>query len=592
VLSIRSRLVLALVVLLPVATACGPDRDLVVDGRPNGAIVLSTRAGSDERLAASDLQTYIRKMSGAELPVQAGGAVASDRPVVRIGLAGSDALEGWRGEVPSGDGFVLETRAGVLWIVGANGRGVLNGVYEYLEADLGVRWYMPGELGEEVPLRTAVPLPSRSRSRTPAFSAIGGFIWAGGPGARDWERRVRARVGPASAFFGHNWGNIIPATPQNKAEHPEWFALNGGTRTHQLCTAHPDVVRITVEKARAFFDNSPTAEVFSISPNDGYGFCEDSRCKAVDQLYPGGNLSDRLVHYANAVLDELGRTHPGKGVGILAYVDHTPPPVVARPHPGYVTLLTHMPWEFCHAHPIEDPSCPTNARFLRYLEGWRATAAHVGVYDYYGHFYAFTPWPIVHSMRNDLRLFHRLGVDRFMSETQQHWATQGLNFYVGAKLAWDPSLDVDALLAEYYSRFYGRAERPMKAYWECWEQAMVRTAAPEDYGYQWQRMFTPEQVSSCGAFLAEAETLARGDREKVVKRVALARSGFDFTEAWTRMRAHADRGEWALALSSGEDAIRRLESTAGTEPQAFYISLAVQQTRAQMDPFRAALAAQ
>ena len=94
-----------------------------------------------------------------------------------------------------------------------------------------------------------------------------------------------------------------------------------------------------------------------------------------------------------------GKTHPSAKVGILAYVDHTAPPMVARPHPRFVTLLTHMPWEFCQAHPIEDAACAVNARFLRYLEGWRARAVHVGVYDYYGHFYAFTPWPIVHSIR-------------------------------------------------------------------------------------------------------------------------------------------------------------------------------------------------
>ena len=67
--------------------------------------------------------------------------------------------------------------------------------------------------------------------------------------------------------------------------------------------------------------------------------------------------------------------------------------------------------------------------------------------------------------------------------------------------------------------------------------------------------------------------------------------GFAFTEAWTRMRTHAEGQKWAAAIAAGEDAIRRLESTAGTEPQAFLISLAVQQTRAQMEPFRTALAA-
>ena len=179
-----------------------------------------------------------------------------------------------------------------------------------------------------------------------------------------------------------------------------------------------------------------------------------------------------------------------------------------------------------------------------------------------------------------------------MSETQQHWATQGLNFYVGAKLAWDASLDVDALLAEYYRRFYGRAEAPMRRYWECWEDAMIAhreagglrlpVAAHDDAGAGGDLRAPPH---------ARRSSWRAATREKVAKRVALARLGLDFTEAWTRMRAHGDRGEWALALAAGEEAIRRIAGDRGTEPQAFFISLAVEQTEAAILPYRRVAAA-
>jgi hypothetical protein len=255
-----------------------------------------------------------------------------------------------------------------------------------------------------------------------------------------------------------------------------------------------------------------------------------------------------------------------------------------------VTMVTHMPWEFCHAHALDDPACELNRRFVDHVRGWRAVSRHVGVYEYYGHFYVFTPWPIVHSMRRDLPLLHRLGVDRFMSETQQHWANQGLNFYVGAKLAWDPSRDVDALLADYYQRFYGAAAAPMRRYWERWEQAMAAGAAQGHGGYEWLAMFTPALAAEADGILAEAERLAEGDGEKVRRRVALARLGFRFTEAWTRMRDYASRREWAAAVAAGEEAVRRLRESAGSEPQAFWIDLAATQTENMMKPYREALA--
>ena len=579
----------AVVALAATGSSCGQPA-LVRNGRPEAVIVLSPAASADEKLAAQELQDYVRKVSGATLPVITGRA--DDASEVRIGAFGTEAVAEWRGERPPPDGFAIESKGNTLFIVGGDARGALYGVYDFLETDVGVRWLMPGELGDDVPSSDTITLPSLSRAKSPAFSAIGGFIWAGGPGAAAWERRIRARVGPASAFFGHNWSRILAPTPANKQANPEWFALSEGQRTNQLCSAHPDVVRITVEKAREFFDRNKEATLFSISPNDGYGFCEDARCQAVDQMYgvTDGSLTDRFVHYANQVLGELGKTHPGKQVGMLAYVQHTRPPVSAKPHPDYVTLITHTPWEFCHVHALDDPGCASNRRFIEYVKGWTRVSRHVGVYDYYGHFYVFTPWPIVHAMRRDLPFLRTLGVDRFMSETQQHWANQGLNFYVGARLAWDPGLDVDLLLADYYRRAYGRAAPPMQRYWERWEEAMVATGAGADAGYEWLRMFTPELVAECDRYLSEAESAARSEPEKVQRRIALARMGFRFTEAWTRMRQHAEGSRWAAAIAAGEEAIARINDTAGTEPQAFWISLAVGQTQAMMQPYREALA--
>src|SRR2546430_2310156 len=86
----------------------------------------------------------------------------------------------------------------------------------------------PIALVEDVVTRPSVFLPTRGRRGQPAFQAVGGFIWSGGPGAAAWEKHVRAAVGPAGAFFGHNWAQIIPPTAENLAAHPDWFALSGG----------------------------------------------------------------------------------------------------------------------------------------------------------------------------------------------------------------------------------------------------------------------------------------------------------------------------------------------------------------------------
>lgn len=572
-----------LALLAPLAAAV----TLVKDGKPVSTIVISPTASAQEKLAADDLQTYLRKMSGATVPISTGEAIQGTR--ILIGIYGQPPVQYWQGTAPLRDAFIIETRTrkdgADLLLLGGDARGALYAVSDLLERFLGVRWFMPGTLGEEVPRRSTVRIRSLKWRHQSDYDAIGGLIWAGGPGAIEWLRHNKGDVGASGYFFGHNWSNIINPSEENKKAHPEWFSLQpDGTRSYQLCTSNPEVIRITIEKARDYFARNPDAVLFSISPNDGGDFCTCDACKAIDARYrvTDGTQTDRFIHYANAVLAELKKTHPDKLVGILAYVSHTRPPVSAVPDANYATMICHTPWEFCHVHPLDEPTCKPNTRFRTMIEGWTKVCKHVSVYDYYGHFYIFAPWPIVHNIRRDLPYLRRIGVRAFDSETQQHWANQGINFYLAAKLAWDTDAKTDKLLDEFYHRFYGSARKPMRAYWEAWEAAMAQQPCG---GYNWLAMFTPELLWRTGALLTEAEHQAAGNAT-VTKRLALHRIGYNFTDAFARMRLHGAKGEWQQAVDAGEEAVRIIEASQGTEPQAFWIWLAKVQTEGQMAPYR------
>ena len=574
------RAAVACALLLP-RVAWAADPMLARRGVPAAAIVIAPTAKPDEKLAAGELQEYVRKISGATLPIALSDRRTSVIPSVRIGVFGQAPVEAWKGEKPAPDAFSVETSGNELYVVGGDTRGALYGTYELIERALDVRWFMPGELGEDVPAQSTLPLPRVKFAKGPAFGHVSGIIWGGGPGTEAWELRMRGKVGPPEAF-GHNWHNVLPFTPQNFAANPEWFAEVGGVRgqSPQLCTAHPDIVRFSVEAARRYFDRNPDSPLFSLSPNDGYGFCEDARCRAVDALYGGGAgvLSDRFVHYGNEVLAQLATTHPGKQVGIYAYATHVNPPNRARPAPGYATMVAKMPWEFCHVHALADPACGPNRRFLSYMQGWNSVVAHSGIYEYYGHFFVSATWPIVHSLRRDIPLYHQMGIERFITESQQHWATQGLNLYVTAKLLWDPKADVDLLLDEYYKRFYGKAATAMRRYWGRWEEAMLATATHGDGGYEWLRVFTNPLVAETGGYLVEAERAAADDSEKVRRRVAFVKVGHGYTEAWTQIIEAGLRGDVAGARAWGDEAIRRGRATAGMVPQPVYVYIVETQT--------------
>src|SRR5205085_169015 len=105
------------------------------------------------------------------------------------------------------------------------------------------------------------------------------------------------------------------------------------------------------------------------------------------------------------------------------------------------------------------------------------------------------------SIRKDIPYYRSAGVDGFCSETQQNWGTQGINFYVAARLLWNPDEDVDRLLREFYRDFYGPASAPMRRYWERWEQAMASFGAQSCGGYDWWAIFTPERLAAAAGDL-------------------------------------------------------------------------------------------
>ena len=550
-------------------------------GVPKADIVIDAGADATVRKAASEIAAYGEKTAKGTMRVRTADEPSELKASIRIKVVEPGATGG---EITHADGYSIKTSGPEITITGGSARGALYGAYDFIERVMNVRWFMPAALGEDVVPQSSIAYPEINVVWNPAFQSVSGLIWAGGPGSADWELRARAKIGPSGVSFGHNWDNILPRNAANLARYPLAFAEVNGRRgsSPQLCSEDPDVVRLSVEAARNAFAKNPDLPLFSISPNDGEGFCEDDRCRRIDALYgvTDGTLADRFVHYANAVITEVKKTHPGKELGILAYVEHTAPPKKAVPLPEYATLVTHTPWEFCHVHAIDDPQCPTNRRFTEYLRGWTALTHHVGIYDYYGHFFMFTPWPLVRTIRLDIPFLHSLGVERFTSETQQNWANQGINFYVAAKLLADPSTNVDNLLTEYYTRFYGAAAAPMRRYWERFETAMANSVSVQDAGYGWISMFRRPLLDAAAADLAEADRLAATDKREIVRqRLAFIRLGFDYTEAVTEMFEAHERGDANAIDGWTSKAVERLNKTQGSAPQAFFLSIAVPQTR-------------
>ena len=137
------------------------------------------------------------------------------------------------------DGYVIVVEPRRAFIVGPRPLATYWGVCHFLREHLGVRWLLPGPLGEDVVRRRRVVLAPTRRVEEPVFLAR---QWSGmgyAKGGVQWCLRHRTHMASfyARHTFSHNTQNIFdPDKYYDK--HPNFFPMRGGKRFRPKHGAH------------------------------------------------------------------------------------------------------------------------------------------------------------------------------------------------------------------------------------------------------------------------------------------------------------------------------------------------------------------
>ncbi|MGD9496513.1 MAG: DUF4838 domain-containing protein [Armatimonadota bacterium] len=545
--------------ILTAATACA-DVTLVRDGEPVAVIVHMGQPGCQE--AAEELQYYIREMSGAVLPIQwmqpveLESAYYEGKQLLALAVGEQTAWQ-FGLDVPAlrPEGFYQMCDAGsLLGVLGKDPQGLMFGVYDLLE-QLGVRWYLPTELGEEIPQRATIQVGALSNAEAPDFILRDMWLAYGDRPAderADYELwRRHNKMGGVRAQMGHNLFRIIG--PAQYAEtHPEYFPLIDGQRlipeaehNWQPCTSNPDVVRIAAEAARAAFDADPNLWSFSLSPNDGWtGWCECEDCVALDPPEfrgdPRHGKARRMLVFANAVAELLAQTHPGRRVCFYAYAPTVEPPADLQAHSQVAVAVAHYGAVSDQLRPITDPNSPRNAGYIPLVEGWARVTDQILAREYWtalvpetdGIARVATAW----ALAEDIPWYRDHKIIGISSEALSIWGSCGLNFYLAAKLMWDADADVAAILDDYFTGMYGPAAPPMREYFET-----IRDLARQRYLKG--ELFADADFPPLRALLDQALALAQTDKQRA--RVQLSLDHFEYVLLLRQM--HLTASEEAFA---------------------------------------------
>ena len=470
-----SRSLALLVLLVGFAGAAGERpravvaRAIAVDGQPAATIVLRPGCHEREKQAAKEIQDYVAKASGATLPILEAPAERGYEIRIEVRKPKDDESE---------DAFGLKVDDRQASIVGNGPLAAYYGACELLERGLGVRWYLPGPLGEVVPKRKTIVLPPLDLKQSPSFP----MRWIG---RDEWMLRNKQNRCPDGFHIHpgiyHTQARILPHKTYF-AKRPDFYALikgkRSGSRVCKLCYSNPDCVREVAKNMAAMLDADPQIDLISLSPTDGQMWCECDRCRAMDEegVPRDQSKSRRSLLFYNAVAAELRKTHPKARILVGSYNVYNWPPKDAsiKADPMIDVIITHYE-DYCLAHPVPDPACPLNRRYVQLIKDWQALGCRVYFYEYYWKVnWLDLPWPIVHSIKGDMPWYKEQGIQGVYTQytTDNIW-TLYPGHYVAARLLWDVTTDVDAVVARMYGDLFGGAAPHIKAYYGLMEKQMA-----------------------------------------------------------------------------------------------------------------------
>jgi hypothetical protein len=383
----------------------------------------------------------------------------------------------------SDQAFVIDQSGNGVLIEGQSPVGTLYGAYEYL-GDLGVRWFLPGELGTHVPKRQAIETTGQKRQVTPGFRLrsvwLNGDVgWHWDPAKSKellaeynyWQLRNRLQMGEkrlqpelqnlaisVREHTGHNIKVIYKWKKLTLAGNPERYPLvtrNGKQERYdkgQICFTHPDNIADAAAWCIDYFEQNPNDLRASMSLSDTGGMCECETCtKANGGIDPARDGNRVVWGFMNEVARRVAAAKPGKGIAFYSgYGATTAPPAGTKAEPNTLGCVAHIAHNSCD---LEDKNCKFNVSHLQKFAALKETGAEMMARDYI--MYSSNLQPLV--ILDYIKSYKKLGCVGYSCEVMSRSEQSMMVGWAQAQLAWNPSLDPKKLIEEYCLTYFGPA---------------------------------------------------------------------------------------------------------------------------------------
>ena len=430
-------------------------------------IIYDEGAGETEIVAANILADTLSQITGLDYTAEQAAPTFSNE--IHVGQGGGPEL--------GSDGYFIREEKGSIRISGGP-RGVLYGVYRFLEEYFDCHWYThelavipqgPAEIEAVRYEQYVPPLEFRETDwispRDPVFSVANGL---NGNVYRDLPEELGGMVGYNGGMCHTIINNFL--RPDDFFEtHPDWYAYreSGHKRVpRQLCLTNPEVLEEMIREVRAQLADGNGQRIVSVTQDDNQDYCQCAECKRVDE--EEGSHAGTMLRFVNAIADNIKDDYPDALIDTFAYQYTRTPPEHVRPLPNVIVRLCSI--ECCFAHPLDDPGCPDNTAFAGDIKTWSEICDRLYIWDYttnYGQYNCV--YPNFGVLQRNMQFFVKHNV-KGVYEEGNYQAAQcdsefaALRAYLLARLMMNPDIDCDAEMDGFLKAYYGGGWQYMREF--------------------------------------------------------------------------------------------------------------------------------
>ncbi len=430
---------------------------------------------NDARLTAAGetLAKYMKQITGKEFPS------AEEGDGIKFSL-------GYSADIPD-NGYVIETKENEVSITGNGTRGVIQGVYAFLEKYCGCDWYTSTLYS--IPENKNLTIPAGEKTEYKPFFEYTETDWlsphdteyslANGLNGNTYRQipdelggtveylAGKNAAGKDASGFAHTLGSLFCSKEAYFESHPEYFALHNGIRQdEQLCLTNEDVYNLVLKEVMTLLEEKhnpdSSLQIISLTQGDSTAdakMCQCDSCKAIDDA--NGSHAGTMITFVNRIakaVKDAGYNNVAIDTFAYRYTRKAPTQVV--PADNVIVRLCTI--ECCFSHALDDENCTENAALMSDLKDWSKICDRIYVWDYATN-YANTlgVFPDFGVLQRNIQVFYENNVAGVYEEGNYYMDKCDGEFgelraYLLSKLMQNPYLDYDATMNGFLEAYYGK----------------------------------------------------------------------------------------------------------------------------------------